>query len=82
MTTSIFRPLRIGAVNYLNSKPLIEGLSEFAPQAELLLNDPSRLADDLADGLLDVALIPSSEYLRDPDTKLCPTLALPHTDRC
>ncbi len=70
MTTSIFRPLRIGAVNYLNSKPLIEGLSEFAPQAELLLNDPSRLADDLADGLLDVALIPSIEYLRDPDYEI------------
>ena len=30
-----FAPLRIGAVNYLNSKPLIEGLAELAPEAEL-----------------------------------------------
>ncbi len=66
MTESAFHPVRIGAVNYLNSKPLIEGLNELAPDAELILDYPSRLADNLADGLLDVALIPSIECLRDP----------------
>lgn len=59
--------VRIGAVSYLNSKPLIEGLSELAPEAELILDYPSRLADHLAGGLLDVALIPSVECFRDPD---------------
>ena len=59
--------MRIGAVNYLNSKPLIEGLAELAPQAELILDYPSRLADNLAAGELDVALIPSVEYLRGGD---------------
>ncbi|MBQ15500.1 MAG: hypothetical protein CMJ65_00100 [Planctomycetaceae bacterium] len=62
--------VRIGAVNYLNSKPLIEGLTAelatVAPQAELFLDYPSRLADDLSRGHLDVALIPSVECLRDP----------------
>ena len=55
---------RIGAVSYLNSKPLIEGLAGLLPQSEILLDFPSRLADDLANGELDVALIPSIEYFR------------------
>lgn len=63
--------IRIGAVNYLNSKPLIEGLEaelpRMAPGAGLLLDYPSRLADDLEAGRLDVALVPSIECLRDPD---------------
>lgn len=61
------RPWRIGAVNYLNSKPLIEGLTEQAPYADLVLDYPSRLADQLDRGELDVALIPSVEFLRNPD---------------
>jgi chorismate dehydratase len=57
--------LKIGAVNYLNSKPLIEGLPELlVPVADLRLDYPSRLADDLTAGRLDVALIPSIEYFR------------------
>lgn len=56
--------LRIGAVSYLNSKPLVEGLSEFLPETEILLDFPSRLADSLVSGRLDVALIPSIEYFR------------------
>jgi chorismate dehydratase len=57
--------LKIGAVNYLNSKPLIEGLPGLlSPLADLRLDYPSRLADDLAAGTLDVALIPSIEYFR------------------
>jgi len=55
----------VGAVSYLNSKPLIEGLDELlAGHATLRLDYPSRLADDLASGMLDVALIPSIEYFR------------------
>lgn len=58
------RRLQIGAVTYLNSKPLVEGLAELASGADLRLDYPSRLADDLASGRLDVALIPSIEYFR------------------
>jgi chorismate dehydratase len=70
MKTSQPRPLRIGAVSYLNSKPLVEGLAELAPSADLILDYPSRLADDLAAGLLDVALIPSVECLMDPSYEI------------
>ncbi len=61
------RSLRIGAVSYLNSKPLIEGFSLALPQASLLLDVPSRLADELQKGRLDVALIPSVEAFSDPE---------------
>src|SRR5579872_4124119 len=66
-TLRVARPLRIGAVNYLNSKPLIEGLAELALQAELVLDYPSRLADRLSGGTLDVALVPSIACLLEPD---------------
>lgn len=56
--------LRIGAVSYLNTKPLIYKLDQVLPAAELLLDLPSRLADRLHRGELDVALIPSVEFFR------------------
>jgi chorismate dehydratase len=59
--------LRIGAVSYLNTKPLVYQLEQLAPQAELSFDLPSRLADDLATGQLDIALIPSIEYFQNPN---------------
>jgi chorismate dehydratase len=56
--------MRIGAVNYLNSKPLVCGLENAAPSVRVTYDLPSRLADSLAAGRLDVALIPSVEYFR------------------
>jgi chorismate dehydratase len=58
--------LKIGAVTYLNTKPLVYRLQQFAPQVDLSFDLPSRLADYLAAGKLDVALIPSIEYFQDP----------------
>ncbi len=59
--------LRIGAVTYLNTKPLVYGLAEMLPDAELVFDYPSRLADALAAGELDIALVPSAEMLAHPD---------------
>ncbi len=56
--------VRVGAVSYLNAKPLYHRLTELAPGVHLEMDLPSRLADRLAAGDLDVALIPSVEYLR------------------
>ena len=55
------RRLRIGAVSYLNTKPLVYRLSEFAPDVDVVYDVPSRLADRLASGHLDVGLVPSIE---------------------
>jgi chorismate dehydratase len=53
---------RIGAVQYLNTKPLVYGLA--ARGVGVAYDLPSRLADQLSSGLLDVALIPSIELFR------------------
>lgn len=70
------RKIRIGAVNYLNTKPLIFGLEELAPEAELILDLPSRLADRLAVGELDVALIPIIEYFRGGSYTVVPNISI------
>jgi chorismate dehydratase len=61
-----WRPIRVGAVTYLNSQPLVFCLDRLAPEVEVVLDYPSRLADGLAQSRLDVAIIPSIEYLRQP----------------
>ena len=61
--------VKVGAVSYLNTKPLIYPLLD-DPQfpgseaIELSLAVPSRLAAKLRDGALDVGLIPIIEYFR------------------
>jgi chorismate dehydratase len=55
------RTHKIGAVSYLNTVPLIHELGILAPEYEVVLDLPSRLADRLAAGEMDVALIPSIE---------------------
>ncbi len=69
-------PVRIGAVNYLNTKPLIQDLDALAPEAELILDVPSRLADLLAADQLDVALIPVIEYFRAGTYTVVPEIAI------
>lgn len=59
-------PVRVGAVEYLNSKPLIYRLGERAAHARLVLDVPSKLADGLEAGRLDVALVPVFECFRHP----------------
>lgn len=68
--------IRVGAVNYLNAKPLIEGLTRFAPNIELTLDLPSRLADRLAAGTIDVGLIPVVEHFRGKNYSLIPNIAI------
>jgi chorismate dehydratase len=63
-------PVRIGAVTYLNSRPLVWCLPRLAPGAEIVFDLPSRLADGLAAARLDVALIPSVEYFRQPGSTI------------
>jgi chorismate dehydratase len=69
-------PVRVGAVNYLNTKPLICDLEQLAPGIDLRLEVPSRLADLLAAGQLDVALIPAVEYFRAGGYSVVPGLSI------
>ncbi len=69
-------PVRIGAVNYLNSKPLIHDLEKLADNAVLTLDLPSRLADQLAAGTIDVGLIPAIEFFRAGTYSVVPNIAI------
>ncbi len=68
--------IRVGAVNYLNTKPLVEGLTSFAPQIDLSFDLPSRLADRMAAGELDVGLIPVVELFRAGTYSVVPDVAI------
>jgi len=70
------RRIRTGAVNYLNTKPLIEGLTTFGESIDLSLDLPSRLADRMAAGELDVGLIPAIEYFRGDGYTHIPGIAI------
>jgi len=63
-------PIRIGAVSYLNTKPLVWGLDTCPEALELSFDLPSRLADQLQAGCLDVALIPSIEVLDNSEYRV------------
>jgi chorismate dehydratase len=58
-------PIRLGAVEYLNARPLVFRL-EASPRFVLRFDWPSRCAALLHDNQIDVGLIPSIEYLRPP----------------
>jgi chorismate dehydratase len=53
--------LRIGCVKYLNARPLIHGWP-----GEVVFDHPSTLCERLAAGALQVALVSSFEFLRNP----------------
>lgn len=59
--------IRIGAVSYLNTKPLVYQLDRLARNAVVTFDLPSRLADRLARADLDIALIPSIEFFHNPE---------------
>jgi len=59
--------MRIGAVNYLNTKPLVVGLADQLPEAEIVFDFPSRLADRLAASELEIALVPSITLADHPE---------------
>lgn len=68
--------MRVGAVNYLNAKPLIEGLERFAPGVRLTLDLPSRLATQMAAAELEIGLIPVVEYFRAQNYTYLPDISI------
>ncbi|MFL5342938.1 MAG: menaquinone biosynthetic enzyme MqnA/MqnD family protein [Gemmataceae bacterium] len=72
----MIEPIRVGAVNYLNTRPLIHDLDQLAPQIDLRLDLPSRLADQLVAGELDVGLIPVIEYFRAGCYSVVPDISI------
>ncbi len=54
------RKIRVGAVNYLNTKPLIYGFEhgEMSEEIDLILAYPAKIADMLINDEIDVGLVP------------------------
>ena len=52
--------IKIGAVSYLNTKPLLYGIehSDMINDIEIIVDYPARLAKSLQDGTIDMALLP------------------------
>jgi chorismate dehydratase len=76
-------PVRIGAVSYLNARPLVYGLDRPAAspgsQAERLtvrFDLPSACATLLAEGAIDLGLIPTIAYLDRPGDRVVPGVAI------
>jgi chorismate dehydratase len=69
------RPIRLGAVGYLNARPLVFGLDR-SSRFVLRYDVPSECARLLQAGDIDVGLIPSIEYVRDDSLRIVPDLAI------
>ena len=71
--------LRLGVVSYLNAEPLVYGL-EKDPAFDLQRDVPSRVAERLHAGEIDLGMIPSIEYLRRagvaPDERVAESIDL------
>jgi chorismate dehydratase len=68
-------PVRLGAVGYLNARPLVYGLDR-SPLFSIRFDVPSECARLLHEGAIDVGLIPSIEYLRGGAYRIVPDLAI------
>lgn len=57
-------PVRLGAVDYLNARPLVYGLELKSHMFSLRFDVPSKCAALLHENSIDIGMIPSIEYLR------------------
>ena len=68
--------IRVAAVKYLNSLPLVHGLDAQQDLFELQFEVPAKCAALLHGGEVDLALIPSIEYLQRPHYRVVPGIAV------
>jgi chorismate dehydratase len=67
--------VRLGAVSYLNTKPLVHGLDRRSDLFTVRFDVPSQCAALLHEGRIDLGLIPAIEYLRG-DYRIVPGVAI------
>jgi chorismate dehydratase len=69
-------PIRLGAVDYLNARPLVHGLETRGDLFALRFDPPSRCAVLLHENAIDVGMIPAIEYCRGPEYRIVPGMAI------
>ncbi len=67
--------VRLGAVSYLNVRPLVAGLTT-TPGVSLRFDVPSLCARLLADGDIDLGMVPSITYLDRPGDRIVPDVCI------
>src|SRR4051812_23529188 len=72
-------PIRLGAVSYLNTRPLVYGLDQHPDRFAVRFDVPSRCAALLLEHQVDLGLIPSIEYLQSADYRIVPGVAIAST---
>ncbi|MGB2712638.1 MAG: menaquinone biosynthesis protein [Vicinamibacterales bacterium] len=71
------KTVRLGAVDYLNARPLVYGLELHSHRFSLRFDVPSKCAALLHERSIDVGMIPSIEYLRGHQSyRLVPDLGI------
>ncbi len=68
-------PVRVSAVSYLNTRPLVHGI-ERLPRFQVRYDIPADCARLLHEHRVDIGLIPSIEYLRGGPYRIVPDLAI------
>ena len=68
--------IRLSAVEYLNARPLVEGLEDHPDLFKVEFAVPAKCAAALHEGAADLGLIPSIEYLHRPDYRIVPDIAV------
>ncbi len=68
--------IRLGAVQYLNARPLVFGLEGQTDLFSLQFDVPAKCATHLHEHSVDLSLIPTIEYLHSPDYCVVPDIAV------
>ncbi len=70
------KPVRLGAVNYLNVRPLVYGLDRRPDLVSLRFDPPSECARLLEAGEIDLGMVPSITYLNRPGDRIVPGVCI------
>jgi chorismate dehydratase len=70
------RRVRLGAVDYLNARPLVHGLDQQSELFELRFDPPSLCAELLHADAIDIGMIPSIEFWRGAEYAVVPGIGI------
>jgi predicted solute-binding protein len=70
------KPVRLGAVDYLNVRPLVHGLDRRPDLVSLRFDAPSECARLLQAGEIDLGMVPSITYLNRPGDRIVPGVCI------
>ncbi|HEY0679363.1 MAG TPA: MqnA/MqnD/SBP family protein, partial [Chitinophagaceae bacterium] len=71
-TNTLYKNIRVGVVNYLNTKPLLYGLqhSPLINDIVLVQDNPARIAQQLEEDQIDIGLVPVAVIPKLPGARV------------